>query len=96
MIKPVNNGVFIEPLIDEKIGSIFLARETTHRHLPHKGIVRAIADDAKAAGKPLEFKVGDTVIFDRHHQNYDNGLPAWDGNKITIVNADDVWAILGK
>ena len=94
MMKPVNNAVFIEPVVEKKIGRIHLSTATTHKFLPDKGIVRAIADGAKAAGKPVEFKVGDIVLFDRHHQNYDNGLPPFNGEKITIVDARLVLAIL--
>ena len=95
-MKPVNNSVFIEPIIDQQIGRIILPEQAKARHLPDKGIVRAIADDAKVNGQPVEFKVGDTVHFIKFNQNYDNGLPIIDGRKLTIVKAEDVVAVIGN
>lgn len=93
-ITPTQNRVFIEPVVDQKSGLIVLAPISQTEHLPHKGIVRSIAPNAKAFGKPVEFKVGDQVIFNRHYQNYDNGLKTDDGSKLTIIDAEHVLAVI--
>lgn len=92
-IRPTKNSVFIEPVIDKHKGLIELPQSVQTEHLPHKGKVVAIAPNAKVNDMPVEFKVGDTVIFNRYNQNY-SGLPTVDGKKITIVDAGDVMAVL--
>lgn len=92
-MRPTGDSVFIEPIVDEVIGRIILSEQSKNMYLPHKGIVRAIAKNAKDDGKPIEFKVGDKVFFDTHYQNYDNGLPPFKGKKITIVDAKYVLAV---
>lgn len=82
---PTNNGVFIVPEIEEKTGSIWRPRMAMQ--MPSIGIVKAIARGAKANGRPVEFKVGDRVVYDKHHQFLT------DDRKLTLVNAEFVLAV---
>ena len=80
---PCGTRVFIEPTVEEKRGSLFLARMS--REMPSVGVVKAIAPKA---AEQTGVKVGDRVFFDRHHQELS------EDHKTTIVNAEHVLAIL--
>lgn len=66
-IKPLNQKVIIKAEVEEQRGSIVLARMS--RQLPDRGVVMAIS--AKAEQQLEIVHVGTRVIFDRHHQQFD-------------------------
>jgi len=79
----LGNRVIIEPIIEEKRGLIVLARMS--RQMPDMGKVLHISEKAsKATG----VKVGDKVIFDKHHQQLE------EDQKSTMVSAEHLLAIV--
>ena len=80
---PLGIRVFIEPVIEEKRGSIVLARMS--REMPSTGVVKAIAPKAS---EQTGVKVGDKVFFDKHYQELS------EDQKTTIVEAKYLLAVL--
>ncbi len=81
---PTGTRIFIIPAVESMAGRFHIHRMSTQ--MPDRGIIHAIAPKAKEL---LGVDVGDTIVFDRHHQQLSN-----DG-KITMINADHVLAKLG-
>lgn len=82
-MKLLGNRVIIEPIIEEKRGSIILARMS--RQMPDRGIVRIISDQAALE---TGVKVGDMVIYDMHHQQLSGD------QKTTMIEGQHLKAIL--
>lgn len=79
----LGDRVIIRPIIEEKRGVIVLARMS--RQMPDMGIVLNISD---RAAKKTGVKVGDKVIFDKHHQQLE------EDHKTTMVSAEHLLAIV--
>jgi co-chaperonin GroES (HSP10) len=93
-IIPTNGNVFLEAIIGnkdfekyEKAGFVIPERAKAHQ-LPNMGVVRFIDPAIKT-----EFKAGDTVIYNRHVQQFEF-LAMPDGKKLTQIKADEIWAIV--
>ena len=80
---PLGNRVFIRPDIEERTGLIWRARMS--RIMPDRGVVTAISEKA---AETTGLKVGDHVLFNKHHQQLA------EDEKSTIVNAEHVLALL--
>jgi len=83
-IKPLKNRLFIACEVEEKRGSIVLARMS--KQMPDRGTVIAISEKAE---KTLEIvKVGTRVLFDKHYQKYD------EYENTSQVEAEHILAVL--
>lgn len=80
---PLGTRVFIKPEIQEKAGSFHLVRMS--RQMPDRGVITAISPKA---AELTGCKAGDRVIYDKHHQQLQ------DGEDWTITYADKILAIL--
>lgn len=84
---PTNKTCLVEPIYDTvSAGGIVLCKQAQERQLPNKGIVRAIAPNCDA-----DFVVGDTVIHNRHTQEWE--VIPWGDKKLSRVKISDVEGI---
>jgi co-chaperonin GroES (HSP10) len=85
---PTGGKVFILPDWDkeEKSGSIFLP-QCRIRDLPNTGVIVAVR-----AAEPVEFKVGDHVVYNRYKQQLTD-IPG-EKQTLTRVKIEDVLALI--
>jgi len=79
--------VVIQPHVQDKIGSIHLARMS--RQMPNRGTVLHISDKGRAMWNN-DVLPGTEVIFDKHHQKLA------DDEKTTEIDAKHLLAIILK
>jgi len=80
---PLGQRVFLKPIIEERVGLIWRARMS--RVMPQQGIITAIS---KKGAELTGCKVGDKVIFDRHHQQLS------EDEKETVIDAKHLLAVM--
>lgn len=83
--RPLKRLVFIKPEIEERRGSIFLARMS--RQMPDKGTIIAMSSEAEKYFNG-EAKVGDRVIFKKQQQFLA------DDQQCTVIDCDFVLGVL--
>ncbi len=95
-LSPMNGWAFVafQPLIDRKTESGFLVPPPKQEGMPNRGVILALADDAKLEYKTLEgevkkLAVGDFVVYDEHSPD---GFK-WQGNKIIPVHKDHLLGV---